>query len=482
MIDDMIACNHIKISLLHITYTMAVHHCPKCPLTFPTKQQLDQHLARKTPCNAGNYKCSKCDKGLKTAKTLRRHEKKCEGKTPTLGELQAQLAQVHAEKDADAQTRTEEVAEPSQPPVDAPLAIIDQAGFFEFDNKKIRKTSEIPQRVSVYDLIAAITDQDANNARTNFIRRKEEHSEIAALCSLYKFSGKGNLTSPVTDAQGAVLIMNLLPGKKAAEFRKACAGIIVRYLGGDETLVGEIKRNQVIQETALETNPVRFFGSAVVSAAAFHKTSSLELESATGFVAFRAPSIYMRQVHDKVSNLHPIGRPQDVLTPEQLAEVAIVKIGSQGGHTGRQMTHNKYNYNQSKLLDSKLTTSFTHAETQAKDIWRNNGELYEGLFEGKTTRDVELLVVKNQEDYERQVNFYHNLCPAESIPLELQLAQEKTKQSAIDADVRKTEIEAEARKADAEARKAEAEARKVEAEARKIELEIVKMQNMKNQV
>lgn len=90
-------CTHIKVNFGQLYYTMAVHTCPDCPLTFPTKQQLDQHLARKTPCNAGGHKCSKCDKGLKTAKTRRRHEKICKGKGTTLEDVQAQLDRVHAE-------------------------------------------------------------------------------------------------------------------------------------------------------------------------------------------------------------------------------------------------------------------------------------------------------------------------------------------------------------------------------------------------
>ncbi len=200
----------------------------------------------------------------------------------------------------------------------------------------------------------------------------------------------------------------------------------------------------------------------------------MKLTSATNFIDFRSAQVYARQVFDRVSDVHPIGRPQDVVSASQLAELAVVKIGSQGSNTGRQLNHSA-TFDRSKLLDSKLTNAYSHVEALAKDNWKNNGELFEGLFEGKVSRDTELLLVKDQDDYERQMRCYHQLCPVESTPLELQLAQEKSRQAEADADARKAEANADARKveaqANAEARKAEADAnvRKAEAEARKAE-------------
>ena len=240
------------------------------------------------------------------------------------------------------------------------------------------------------------------------------------------------------------------------EFEKTSK--ILQLVSFDDLTAADIKHNPEMQETASETNPVCLFGNAVPSAAEFHKTSSLKLLSVTNIVNFRLPSIYTRQVFDRVSDVYPVGRPQDMVSPKDLAGLAVVKIGSQGDHTNRQVTHTKA-FTNSILLDSKLTNSYTHVEIQAKDVWKNNGELYEGLFEGKTTRDTELLLVKNQEDYERQVLFYHGLCKPENT-IELQLAQEKSRQ--VEAEARKAEAKADAQKAKADAQKAEAIARKVE--------------------
>ena len=55
-----------------------------------------------------------------------------------------------------------------------------------------------------------------------------------------------------------------LPGN--ADFRRNCARVAVRYLGGDETLIDEIRTNQSAQECLAQTapgHPARVFGVAV---------------------------------------------------------------------------------------------------------------------------------------------------------------------------------------------------------------------------
>ena len=58
-----------------------------------------------------------------------------------------------------------------------------------------------------------------------------------------------------------------LPG--TAEFRHNCAKFTVRYLGGDESLVEEVRANRAAQEELAASNPThpaRIFGEAVVLA------------------------------------------------------------------------------------------------------------------------------------------------------------------------------------------------------------------------
>ena len=55
-----------------------------------------------------------------------------------------------------------------------------------------------------------------------------------------------------------------LPG--TADFRRNCAQLTVRYLGGDESLIGEVQANRRAQEELAVTqpdHPARAFGEAV---------------------------------------------------------------------------------------------------------------------------------------------------------------------------------------------------------------------------
>ncbi len=143
------------------------------------------------------------------------------------------------------------------------MEIVLPTGTGEFAGCKILKTPEAPPRVSVNHLIAAVKGCSVETARKDFSRIEEDHPVIAALCRSYKFPGRGNLTRPVTDARGAICVINLLPGKRAAEFRLKAADIVVRALGGDETLVQEIRANAAAQATLPEDHPMRLFGQTV---------------------------------------------------------------------------------------------------------------------------------------------------------------------------------------------------------------------------
>ena len=66
---------------------------------------------------------------------------------------------------------------------------------------------------------------------------------------------------PVATAAEMVEIIWALPGN--TDFRRNCARIAVRYLGGDETLINEIQMNRRAQECLAQTtpgHPARVFG------------------------------------------------------------------------------------------------------------------------------------------------------------------------------------------------------------------------------
>lgn len=141
---------------------------------------------------------------------------------------------------------------------------------------RIRKTAENPPRVSVYDLISAVTGS-AESARKAFFRLSNEHAEVGASSHNFRFSGRGQRPTPVVDARGAVEILMLLPGRVAASFRKSAADVIVRYLGGDPSLVEEVAANRLIQEQLPDDHPSRIFGQTVESEQVKRAHEELEL-------------------------------------------------------------------------------------------------------------------------------------------------------------------------------------------------------------
>jgi hypothetical protein len=152
-----------------------------------------------------------------------------------------------------------------------------------FNNQTVRVTRETPPRASAIDIISVITEQTASNSLNYLNRAKEQYVELTTLCSNFKFQGRGQRDTPVVDARGAVTLINLLPGRKAAEFRSTAADVFVRFLGGDESLVAEIRANREAQEALAvqqPDHPARVFGETVEAEnpALKRKREDLELE------------------------------------------------------------------------------------------------------------------------------------------------------------------------------------------------------------
>jgi hypothetical protein len=149
---------------------------------------------------------------------------------------------------------------------------------------KIRKTVEDPPRVAIYDVLQLVTGCDSNNCSTVFQRLLECFPEVLTKCSNFKFTGRGQRDTPVIDAPGIVEIIMVLPGKAAAKVRRAAADVMVRYLGGDPSLVQEIATNRLRQEDLPEDDPARLFGQAVESEAVKRKREEVELTELEGRV------------------------------------------------------------------------------------------------------------------------------------------------------------------------------------------------------
>jgi len=137
------------------------------------------------------------------------------------------------------------------------------AGLDENTVTRIRKTAESPPRVSVIDVICVITGNTPHDGSQTHIRLCEAYPEVSSICGHFQFSGQGQRNTPVTDATGIVQILWLLPGRAAAEARQSAAKVVVRYLGGDVSLVAEIMANHATQAELEPDDPAAFFGQSL---------------------------------------------------------------------------------------------------------------------------------------------------------------------------------------------------------------------------
>ena len=111
-----------------------------------------------------------------------------------------------------------------------------------FAGETIRTTSD--GYASIYDVMRV-----AGVGRTSTLAWDELKEKIPALdVKYFKFVGRGQRDTPVINGQGLVRLLFILPGKRARLFVAQSAETLVRYLGGDETLIQSIYRNREIAE------------------------------------------------------------------------------------------------------------------------------------------------------------------------------------------------------------------------------------------
>jgi hypothetical protein len=109
-------------------------------------------------------------------------------------------------------------------------------GLFHGKETTLR-ISDDSQWVSVWDVIKMVGEQKDPYK----IWERIDKTEVRNFCTNLKFKGSGQRETPCVNAKGLVLLLMQIPGEKAKQFRLAGADILVRYLGGDTTLIGEIE-------------------------------------------------------------------------------------------------------------------------------------------------------------------------------------------------------------------------------------------------
>ncbi len=157
------------------------------------------------------------------------------------------------------------------------------------DLTRVRKTAD--GKVSVIDVITQMKKCTGNYAAQVYKRLLEEERvpkcEVHSIVHTASEGSTANCSrpttrTPVATAAEIVEIVWQLPG--TSEFRRNCAKVCVRYLGGDATLVEEVRENRRLQEQLREEapdHPARVFGEAVESIeseAVKRKREELELK------------------------------------------------------------------------------------------------------------------------------------------------------------------------------------------------------------
>jgi hypothetical protein len=102
----------------------------------------------------------------------------------------------------------------------------------------IRRTDD--GRISVYDLIQACGNYKAGGERKAWLRLADQFPEVVAKCHTFKFPGRGQQNTPVTDREGALHIIGLLPGAVGRSYREAAAKLVVKYLDASPELAEDI--------------------------------------------------------------------------------------------------------------------------------------------------------------------------------------------------------------------------------------------------
>ena len=102
--------------------------------------------------------------------------------------------------------------------------------------------------LALIDITMIFTGLTNNRAAEAVHRILSVHPEVTARCGNFKFPGRGQKRIQVLPLAHAISFAFLLPGKTAAKMRSQAAQLLVRYIGGDESLIPEISANGQKQE------------------------------------------------------------------------------------------------------------------------------------------------------------------------------------------------------------------------------------------
>ena len=104
---------------------------------------------------------------------------------------------------------------------------------------------------SRYDAIALMLEPEQQDQARKIWERMQEAQSLSGVSTrhaaqTFKFPGQGRET-PVAAVRGIVEMLFLVPGKRAAAFRRSVADVFVRFVGGDPLLLEEVEEAARVQ-------------------------------------------------------------------------------------------------------------------------------------------------------------------------------------------------------------------------------------------
>lgn len=141
------------------------------------------------------------------------------------------------------------------------------SGVFKGRENEIRITED--KMISAFDFIKVVGGHKKPKNVWYDIEKRYKN-ELALFSGQFKFPGRGKTLTPVINVNGMVKLLFWLPGEMAKKFRSTSAETMIRYLGGDLSLLDEIKTI----DNEHNTNPnniAKFFREEVNSNKLFNK-------------------------------------------------------------------------------------------------------------------------------------------------------------------------------------------------------------------
>ena len=217
------------------------------------------------------------------------------------------------------------------------------------------------KKVSVVDVICAAKECSAESARSVY-KRLVSSGQVDAFgetnCRAKKGKGGPNKPIPVASAEEVVRLLQALPGD--TEFKRNAANVLVRYLGGDETLAAEVAENRAAQERlAVEApdHPARLFGEAVENGEVMPRGEMGQIHAE--IKGLRAD---LRQTH--VWSFSKTSKGQR--SGQELAREGIVVGGSELAQLDRD--------------EHVVRVTDWLQERHAADVWKAHGTKFKSLF------------------------------------------------------------------------------------------------------